>query len=277
MRRAAKWIGWTLSTLVGLPILLILVVLIGANTGEGRHAIERLTPKLTGDTVRLAGISGRFPDALRIARVELRDPQGDYATIEDFALDWSPTELLHRRIVIDRLAAARVAVMRLPASSSSGGSYSLPAPVALRELQVDRVDMAAAIAGTDVAVELDGSGALQTLTQGRVALNVRQVDGAGSYRLDAAMDAASLHAALTATEPAHGMVAGIAGLPDLGAIDLAAKLDGPQDAVATHVTLSAGPLHAAADGTLDLEHAAGDVTLSASAPEMRPRPTSGRR
>ncbi len=75
MRRAAKWIGWILAVLVGVPVVLVIVVLIGANTGPGRRAIERLTPKLTGDTVRLAGISGRFPDALRVAHVELRDPQ----------------------------------------------------------------------------------------------------------------------------------------------------------------------------------------------------------
>ena len=275
MRRAAKWIGWTLAILVGLPVLLILVVLVGANTEPGRQAIERYTPKLTGDTVRLAGISGRFPDALRIARVELHDPQGDYATIEDFAFDWSPSLLLHRQIVIDRLAAAHVVADRVPVSSSSGGSYSLPAPVVLHELRVDRVDIAAAIAGTQVSLALDGSGTLQTLTQGQVALNVRQLDGAGSYTLDAAIDAASLHAKLKATEPAHGMVAGIAGLPDLGAIDLAAQLDGPQNAIATHLVLSAGPLHATAEGTLDLEHSAGDLTLSASAPAMRPRPDVG--
>ena len=143
--------------------------------------------------------------------------------------DWSPSQLLHRQIVIDRLAAARVDVLRQPASSSSGGSYSLPAPVVLRELRVERVDIAAPIAGTPVSIALDGSGALQTLTQGRVALNIRQLDGAGSYTLDGAMDAAGLHATLQASEPAHGMVAGIAGLPDLGAIDLAAQLDGPQE------------------------------------------------
>jgi translocation and assembly module TamB len=272
MRRAAKWLGWTLAILIGAPVLLILVVLVGANSEPGRHAIERLTPKLTGDTVRLTDISGRFPDALRVASVELRDPLGDYATIEGLALDWSPTRLLHRRIVIDRLAAARVAVLRQPASSSSGGSYGLPAQVVLHELRVDRVDVAAAIAGTPASVALDGSGTLETLTQGRVALNVQQIDGAGSYTLDGAMDAAGLHATLRASEPAHGMVAGIAGLPDLGAIDLAARLDGPQSAVATHVALSAGPLHATADGTIDLEHSAGDLTLSAAAPAMRPRP-----
>ena len=108
-----------------------------------------------------------------------------------------------------------------------------------------------------------------------MTLNIRQLDGAGSYTLSGAMDTAGLHATLRASEPAHGMVAGIAGVPDLGAIDLAAQLDGPQSAVATHVTLSAGPLHASADGTIDLEHSAADLALSVGAPAMRPRPDIG--
>ena len=87
MRRAAKWIGWVLVALAALPVLLLIVV----NTPPGRQALVWLTPRLTGDTVRLAGIAGRFPDALRVARVELRDPQGAYATVDDLALDWSPS------------------------------------------------------------------------------------------------------------------------------------------------------------------------------------------
>ena len=273
MRRAAKWLGWTLAVLIGVPVLLVLVVLVGANTAPGRHAIERLTPKLTGDTVRLAGMSGRFPDALRIARVALRDPQGDYATVENFVFDWSPSQLLHRQIVIDRMAASRIDVARQPASSaSSGGNYSLPAPVVLRELRVERLELAPPVVGAPVAVALDGSGMLQTLTEGTATLNIRQFDGAGRYALDAAMAPAGLHVELRASEPAHGMVAGIAGLPDLGAIDLTARLDGPLNAIATHLAVSAGPLRAAADGTVDLEHSAADVTLSASAPAMQPRP-----
>ena len=68
------------------------------------------------------------------------------------------------------------------------------------------------------------------------------------------------------------------GLPDLGAIELAAQLDGPRSAVATHVTLTAGPLHASADGTLDLEHSAGDLALSVGARRCsRARTSAGRR
>ncbi len=237
MRRAAKWIGGIVAVLVGVPAVLILVVLVGANTGPGRRAIEHLTPKLTGDTVRLAGISGRFPDALRVAHVALRDPGGDYTTIDDLSLDWSPMQLLHWMIVIDRLDAAHVDVIRMPASASSNSSYSLPAPVVLRELQVAKVDIGAAIAGTPVAVALNGSGELTTLTLGHVVLTVRQLDGGGSYTLNGSSDATGLHATVQASEPAHSLLAGIAGLPDLGAVTLDARLDGPRGAVASHVVL----------------------------------------
>src|SRR4051794_13139645 len=104
MRRAAKWIGWVLLGLAALPVLLLLM----ANTPPGREAIVWLTPQLTGDTVRLAGLSGRFPDALRVARAELRDPDGAYAVVEGFEFDWSPLQLLQGRIVIDRLAAEQI-------------------------------------------------------------------------------------------------------------------------------------------------------------------------
>ena len=152
---------------------------------------------MTGDTVRLAGIAGRFPDALRVARVELRDPQGAYATVEDLALDWSPLQLLHRRIVIDRLEAARIEAIRMPTGSSSG-SAGLPMPVILRELRVARLDVGPALAGAAVAVALDGSGELASPTDFSGSLNVRQIDGAGSYAVTATADAARLQATLHA-------------------------------------------------------------------------------
>ncbi len=271
MRRVVKWVGWTLTVLVGVPIVLVVVVLIGANVGPGRRLIEHLTPKLTGDTIRLAGISGRVPDALRVAHVELRDPGGDYTTIDDLSLDWSPLQLLHRMIVVDRLAAAHIDLKRLPASSSSNSSYSLPVPVVLRQLQVARVDIGAPVAGTAAAVALDGSGELTTLTLGHATLTVRQLDGTGSYILNGASDATRLQATVRANERSHGLLASIAGLPDLGATSLEARLDGLRDAVATHVALTAGPLRAAADGTVDLDHSAADLVVSASAPAMHPR------
>ncbi|MEJ0018046.1 MAG: translocation/assembly module TamB domain-containing protein [Acetobacteraceae bacterium] len=268
MRRAAKWIGGIVLVLVALPVLLVLAL----NTPPGRSAVAWLTPRLTGDTVRLIGISGRFPDALRIERIALRDADGDYAVVEGAALDWSPLQLVHRRIVIDRLAAARVAAIRMPGGSSSSGGFVVPAPVTLRSLQVARLDVGAALAGKPVAVALDGSGELDSLTDFGGTLTVRPLEGEGRYAVTGTSRAGKLSARLTATEPPGGLVAGLADLPDLGAIRLDASLEGPLAAIATRLTLAAGPLHATVGGTLDLEHSAADLTVAAAAPAMQPRP-----
>ncbi len=275
MRRAVKWIGWIIGIAVGLPVLLVAVVLLAANTGPGRRAIESLVPKLTGDTVRLAGLGGRFPDDLRASRIALRDPSGDYATIENAVFDWSPLALLHWQIVIDRLAADRIDVLRMPvSSSSSSSSMGLPAPVTLKQLEVARIDVEAPVAGTAVAVAVSGSGAATSPTDFQVALDVRQIGGPGHYSVTATSDRSDLNAKVTASEPARGLVGGLAGLPDIGGLDL--------DASAPRTTVGGGDACRAdrgrtvachpVGGTVDVDHEAADLTVSATAPAMRPRP-----
>jgi translocation and assembly module TamB len=268
MRRAAKWIGGLVGGLVAIPVLLLLF----ANTPPGRAVIAWLTPRVTGDSVRLDGLSGRFPDALRAAHVELRDAKGAYATVDDLVLDWSPLRLLQRRIVIDRLDAARISLLRLPVASSGGST--LP-PVVLHEVRVARLDVAPELAGAAAAVALEGSGELAGPTAFGGTLAIRALDNSGTYSIAGAADATHLHATVRASEPAQGLLASIVGLPGLGATTLDATLDGPRSAVATRVTLTSGPLHATIGGTVDLEHEAVDLTVTAGAPAMQPRPDIG--
>lgn len=273
MRRVAKWFGWIAAILISLPLLLVVIVLIAANTSPGRRAIEALTPRLTGDTVRLASLAGRFPDALRIGRIELRDPRGVYATVDDAVLDWSPLQLLRGRIVIDRLAAGDIDVTRAPVSSSSSSSSSgVSVPVTLRHLEIARLDVGAAITGMPIGLTLTGSGAATSVTDFQAQLDIHQLGGASSYTLTASGDQADLHVILHASEPALGPVAELAGLPDIGALTLDAALQGPRSAVSTRVSLAAGPLHATVGGTIDLDHEAVDLLVSATAPTMQPRP-----
>ena len=72
-------------------------------------------------------------------------------------------------------------------------------------------------------------------------LSVTRLDAAGSYKLAANVDATQVKLRLQADEPPHGLIAGVAKLPDLGAISINATLDGPRDAVATR--LSVTPVH----------------------------------
>ncbi len=149
MRRAVKWLGLDLAGLVGIPLLLVACRAGGGQHRAGQRAIESLTPKLTGDTVRIAGLSGRFPGRAascpcRVARSRTATTRRSTALV----LDWSPLELLHRLIVIDRLAADDVDVMRMPASSSSGGSIQPASAGDPARTEVGRVDIGAPMAGT---------------------------------------------------------------------------------------------------------------------------------
>ena len=140
---------------------------------------------------------------------------------------------------------------------------------------VARLDVGPALAGTAITLVADGSGEIASPTDVTVSLNVRPLHGAGSYTVTGTADATRLRAMLHADEPAHGLLAGLAGLPDLAAVTLDADLDGPRHAVATRVTLTAGKLYATVGGTLDLEHDAADLMVSAGAPAMQPRPDIG--
>jgi translocation and assembly module TamB len=269
MRRAAKWLG---GILAGLALLLLFLVVF-ANTPPGRRALAWLVPRVTGDTVRLAGLSGRFPDALRVARLELRDAQGAYATVDDVVLDWSPLQLLHGRVLVYRLDAAHLTALRMPVSSSQSSGASMP--IEVHEVRFARVDLEAAVMGTPAALALDGSGALASSSDFSGTINVRQIDGLGSYSVSGAADARQLRATLHVQEPTGGWLARLAGLPDLGPLAIDAKLGGPRNAVAAQLSVTAGELHAKAEGSVDLDHEAVDLTVSAGAPAMQPRPDVG--
>ncbi|MBV8578821.1 MAG: hypothetical protein JOZ58_27775, partial [Acetobacteraceae bacterium] len=275
MRHLLRWIRWTVALLIGLPLLLIAAVLIAANTEPGRRLIEREVGTLSGGEVMLAGLSGRFPYQLRVTRTEVRDKDGAWLAIENLAIDWQPWRLVMREAWFDEITAGHVAVARLPVSSgksSSQSSYGLPVSVTLKELRVTRLDLAPPVAGMAAALSLDGSAHLASLQQGDATLSAQRLDGAGTYSAKGRIDPASLQAELAVHEPEHGLVSGIAGLPALGALRIDAGLRGPRDAVATKLAVAAGPLQAHADGTLDLVHEAANLSVTASAPAMSPRP-----
>ena len=68
MTRVLKWFGIVVAVLLGLPVLLVLIVIGLANIDTGRRLIESETASLTGGMVRLQGLSGSFPGALRVDR-----------------------------------------------------------------------------------------------------------------------------------------------------------------------------------------------------------------
>lgn len=283
MRRAYKILAWTAGVIVAVPIVAIGGVLIFANTGAGQRMIEDKLPGLTGGMVRIEGLSGRVPDKLRAGKIELRDKEGVWLTIENLALDWHPLSLLGKRADIDLASASLIAMPRLPVSepaaqpaqpaSSEPSNYGLPVTVKLDKLSVAKLDLGAPVAGVAGSFSAEGSARYVSLDDLDANLALNRLDSPGTYELTGlAVTPNAVRGNLKVREPAHGFVGTLAALPDLGPLSIDANLDGPRSGVSTRLALDAGPLTARADGTVDLVHSAADLTVKANAPQMAPRP-----
>jgi translocation and assembly module TamB len=275
-KRALRITAFVIGVVIGLPLLGILFIVIVANTGPGRSTIEELAAKFTGGTVQLQGFGGTFPGALRLAHAEIRDKDGAWLTLDDVALDWSPLALLRGEAKIDRLTAAHIVAARLPeseASSSSKSKSSLPPlRVALGALRVDKLDLGAALAHAPASVKVDGQLRFASLTDGDVALDIERLDGAGSYKVTGKTSDAGDNVALDISEPSQGLLAGLADLPDLGAISIRGTLVGPRNAEQLGLAVKAGALTGNGKGTIDIKGESVDLDLTVAAPAMAPRP-----
>ena len=278
MRRAARIVLWLLSALAVVPILAAGAVLLALNTDPGRRLAERQLSSLTGGTVVLQGLSGRFPDGLRARNLELRDSQGVWLLADEVLLDWLPFTLLQRAADLTRIEAARVQVLRrpvtapAPAAPADTGPFTLPVRVQVRRLHVARVELGPDILGAPAALSVDGSADLVSLEAGRASLDVRRLDSDGRYALVAETGRDEVNATLDVSEPEGGLIARIAALPDIGPLKAAATLRGPRRQAILGLQLSAGPLRAEAAGMLNLVERAADLTVSGNAPAMAPAP-----
>jgi len=274
-RRLVKIALVLLGLIVGLPLLGLVVLLVGANTDPGRRLIERTVTNLSHGMVTLDGLSGRFPDALRVDRIAVNDAQGAWVTIEQARLDWSPSRLVHGEAKVDTLAAARVAVARLPVGASGGsssGGTSLSVSVAVDKIEIERLDLAEPVAGVAASLRIKGELSLQSTEESHLTLDGERLDSQGIYKVSGAISPDKLRGKLTLEEPARGLVSAAAGLPALGPLSVAASLDGPRDAEAVRFTISAGPLHSDGQGKIDLTGKTLDLDVGATAPVMTPRP-----
>jgi translocation and assembly module TamB len=275
MRRFLKIIRVAIGLVIGLPLLGLAIVIIGANTDTGRHLLSRIVADVTGGMVAIDGLSGTFPDALRAKRIVVSDPRGAWLTIDETRFDWSPLRLIRGEFRVDRLVAARIAVARLPepaGASASGTGGELPVAVAVDDLHIDRLELAAPAAGIAAALRVAGNGSIASTEQGRFALEADRLDGAGSYKLSGSLRPDAVSAQIAVAEPARGIVSGIAGLPDLGALSVTASLDGPRTSEELMFQVAAGPLTANGRGKIDLVGQAVDLDLNAATPAMAPRP-----
>ncbi len=277
MRRAAWRIIGFIAAVAGLLLFSALLLLIAGNSSSGREFIEKKLPDWSGGTVTLAGLSGRFPDALYIGRLELSDGKGPWLLAEDLELDWSPFLLLLGTARIDRLEAGHLTVLRQPHYASSpapsgGAPTHLSLQVELPALHVGRLDLLKPVIGQAAAIAADASAHLISLAQGDIHISLRRLDAEGAYRIDGRLEPEAIRAHLSVSEPPRGLLSCLVRLPELGALSVHAALEGPRSAANLTLTLTAGPLNASAHGVIDIADQSMNMKASVSAPAMKPGP-----
>ncbi|UPY35733.1 translocation/assembly module TamB domain-containing protein [Sediminicoccus sp. KRV36] len=253
MRRALLIIAFML----GLPVLLLGALL----TPWGLGVALGFVPGL-----QLEGLSGPLPGRLGAERVSLTDPEGTWLEAEGVEIQLAWRDLLAGRVRLEAVGARRLILHRLPPSAPTAepAPFALPRlphlPVAIRLEGVDlpRVELGEAVLGQAASLSLVGSLALEAAHLA-ASLTLQRLDRPGSARLELSLGGVALTANLAAAEPAGGLVAALAGMPEAPfALDL--SLDGPASGAAWSLAATLGPAEAhlrgnaglAADGTLAL-------------------------
>ena len=253
MRRSMKISAWVLGTLALLLLSLGGGLLLLGNTQMGRTAIEKLTYRLTGGEVTVAGLSGSFPSHLRIEKLELRDALGLWLSATKIVLDWSPFVSLAGRLQVDNLQAAEVDMRRLPQGSSTAPSAEVSIPqIDVGRGSIDRLALGEQLAGAPATLVVRGSAHLRSLHDMAIEAAAHRIDGDGNYELHLRFDPQRMDASLQLHEPASGPLENILTLPGLGALDASLQLSGPRSAEQLQASLQAGALSGSAQGSLNL-------------------------
>ena len=276
MRRALKISAWVVGGIALLILVLGGILIVGGNSNAGRALIEKLTYRLTSGHVSLAGLTGSFPQALFIGRLELSDDRGVWLTAERVTLDWSPAALLARRLQIDALHAATVDMERLPESTPNAPSGTVSIPhIDVAGLAVDVVRLGAPLAGTPASLVLRGNAHLRSVLDMSIDATAHRIGGDGDYQVQLKFDPQRMDAAVTLHEPAGGPLENLLQLPGLGALAATLNLTGPRAAERLELSLDAGALRGRAQGTFNLNDLSADLDFAFDSPALAPRPDLG--
>ena len=202
-------------------VLLLPLLLLGAlATPWGLRAAVGLgtgfVPGLSVD-----GVSGQLPGRLAVGRLRLTDAQGVWLEITDAEVALAWRDLFDRRVTLTGLRVGRLMVDRAAVTAPASAEPvplaipslpRLPLALAIEALEFDRIELGAALLGTPVILALRGALALDSAGM-RGALDARRLDQPGTATLNLALGADRLEATLDVAEPAQGIVATLAGLP----------------------------------------------------------------
>lgn len=244
-------------SLLYLAIFLIGFLLAGfglIQTPPGRAMIASLASRMAsadGLKVQIEGLSGFIPSSMRVASIDLSDPDGPFARIEGLTVRWSPLALLSGSVNVGLVSADRVIVQRkpdlppAPAKASEGSGFGRNLRVLVDRIETPAVDIEEPVFGQKARFGFEGGLRIDGPGQGlslNFNLNRRDAEGFAAGTVRYAPETAALDVDITAREPEGGIFARLAGLEGLPAFDAQVKGAGTLDAWAGTLEAKAGDL-----------------------------------
>ncbi len=241
---------WWLRRIFGAAAgaIALVVVLAGglfglAQTDTGRDWIARTLAGLAsqpGSVLRIERIDGLIPFSMELRGLSVADDAGPWLAIDRLKVDWMASDILSRRLRLGVMEAGLIRLDRLPATAPAEpspaatgppGLPQLPFTVSLDRLAIERLEIAAAVAGEAVTLAVDGQAELSS-NRAEASISVRRIDGEeGSIdlALTFAPDENRLEAKFDASEPSGRLADRLLGRTDRRPLRLTLDGAGPLD------------------------------------------------
>ncbi|HEY1615149.1 MAG TPA: translocation/assembly module TamB domain-containing protein [Rhizomicrobium sp.] len=265
-KRLGVMAGATAAALVGIAGLGYAFL----NTQSGGAMVADIVRHATDGDVSLTGLHGSLPSAPEADAIALRDASGVWLRARNIRLEWTPIAyLLHGRIHVLSASADDIALLRR--REKKAPSTGTTPQIDIDALTIARLDVGPAVAGTSVTLNVRGALHYVSDDHMHADITARRMNGDGTYRVNGALDDGVILGTLGVHEPANGLIAGLLGLPALGALQIDARASGSAHGNAVALAIAAGPLRASGQGTIALAEQSADIVFHATAPAMRPR------
>ncbi|MEI6419108.1 MAG: hypothetical protein WCO82_08575, partial [Sphingomonadales bacterium] len=214
MRWAVR-LGWVLLAL----LVALSTALLWLDSPAGHDVLARQLARVeleNGLRFRVSRLEGSLWRDLVAKDLVVADASGDVALVPELALRWHPLALAGKRFEADRLTAPRLRLLRLPRLRPTTSTTLLPDfDIRIRRLAVARIELAPAITGQALTLQLGGD---VDIAAGRLVAHARLVTlGMGSgdrlqLALDSRPDDKVFDADISLNAPANGLIARAAGL-----------------------------------------------------------------
>lgn len=270
---AARWTSFAKWAALGLgSLILLLALLLGitVSTGPGHRALSGVISWASDGQVKLDGLSGNLFSSIALDHLSIADDNGVWLRLEKLSLDWDSLALLHNKIAVSQVQAAKVEVLRRPVSKKTSTSKS-EITLSIEHLAIARIVLGKAVLGH--AAVLSAAGRLDYVSTKDLAavLVIDRLDGSGRYRVALALSDGKLRGTAQIAEDGPGLAGGLAGLSEIGPLNLSLAASEKNSSNVVSVLLHAGELEAKFTGALDLERKGIDGAFTLAAPAMHPR------